>query len=449
MIPSSLRLRLVLAATILFLAAIAAAGLALTLAFDRALDQRALDELQDYILTLSAQVDVGAGGALQLGAQPSDPRFRQPYGGLYWQIDPEKGDSLHSRSLWDTVLTMPSAPAPLGTQNVHELQGPGGSRLFAAERTIEIKTSRGPMRLRVVAALDRRELAVVRDAYLAELVPSLALLGLALIAAMTLFIGYAFVPFRRLQAALADVHAGRSQTIRGKHPEEVRPLIDDLNELIARQNQSLEQARTQAGDLAHGLKTPTVVLEALADEVSRRGLADLSAEVSQQVSMIRGTVDRALKRARAGLSAARGYRRIAAAPVAAKIVAALAKTPRGQALTWQSTFAEDSEFPGDETDLYEIIGNLVDNAMKWARTRVVVNIAAEDRHFVLIVEDDGPGMAEGVAETVSRGNRLDEVRSGSGFGLAIVKDLVEAYRGSVAFGRSEIGGLRARIEIPV
>jgi signal transduction histidine kinase len=304
------------------------------------------------------------------------------------------------------------------------------------------------VRLRVVAALDRKELADIRSAYLGELVPSLLVLGAALVAAMALFVGYAFVPFRRLRAALAAVHAGRSRRILGTHPEEVRPLIQDLNDLIDRQNESLEKARTQAGDLAHGLKTPTVVLEALAEDAAQKGHARLAAEISEQANMIRKTVDRALKRARAGLSAAGSYRRIAAEPIAGKVISSLARTPEGLALRWINTLTKESVFPGDETDLYEIIGNLVDNAMKWARTTVAIGMRNEHGRFILTIEDDGPGMPDGVAEMLVRGKRLDEARSGSGFGLAIVKDLVEAYRGTVSFERGNLGGLLVRLEMP-
>jgi len=445
----SLLVRLSCAAALMILLALAAGGVGLTLIFDRQMERRAVAELDLYLKTLAGQVRVDAGGVLSLEAAPSDPRFEQPYSGLYWQIDGPDNQQLRSRSLWDTVLpTLAADPARPVT--IGKVAGPEGSQLLSAERTIALDDSVTGATVHLLVALDRADLQAERRTFLSLLVPSLAGLGLLLILAMAGFIHLALRPFRDLRAHLQAVRSGRTRELPRDVPDEVQPVVDELNRMIAFHDASLERAQTQAGDLAHGLKTPLAVMGAAARRARAEGRDALADDIEEQVNAMRRQVDRTLARARAGMAAALGNRSTVVADAVRKTLRAIQTLPGAQALDWEEDVAPDLRFAGDEGDLTELLGNLLDNARKWARGHVRVTARESSRAaWMLTIEDDGPGLPEDEAVRIERGRRWDESRPGTGFGLAIARDLVEAYRGTIGFSRApELGGLRVCITLP-
>jgi signal transduction histidine kinase len=325
--------------------------------------------------------------------------------------------------------------------------GPDGGRLIAIVRPLEIGARGTETRLRILVAEDRRSLAASRTTFLRLLVPALAALFVVLTLALWLFVHRALTPFRVLQADLLAVHAGTRTRLPEHFPDEVRPLVADLNRLLDAQEWALVRARDSASDMAHGLKTPLAVLDALA---RRTGPADpgLSAEIAEQARAMGGQVERALARARIAASADLRRRTCRVAPVANRIVATLRRLPDGDSLDWTVAVPDALAYPGDEGELMDVLGNLLDNARKWAHRRVRITGAIDPEGLGLTIEDDGPGMSAAAIAGIGRGQRWDETRPGTGFGIAIARDVAEAAGARLAFGRSEMGGLRAELRWP-
>jgi signal transduction histidine kinase len=444
----SLRLRLGLAAAALIALALVLAGIGLTVILDRVLDARTVEDLDRTAKLIAGRVGLAPDGSPTLSREPPDPRFATPYGGLYWQV--EAGTRvLRSRSLWDRSLDLDGAGAGegAGAPATVDAAGPDGGRLIAVVRPLEIGPRGAETALRVVVAEDRRGLAASRSTFLHLLVPALVALFAVLTLAMALFVHRALGPFRVLQADLLAVHAGRRARLPDTFPDEVRPLVTDLNRLLDAQERALVRARDAAADMAHGLKTPLAVLDALA---RRTGPADpaLAAEIAEQARAMGGQVERALARARVAAAGDLRRRRCRVAPVAERLVATLRRLPEGDSLDWALAVPEALAYPGEEGELMEVLGNLLDNARKWAHRRVRITGVEADGRARLAVEDDGPGMGAAAIAGIGRGQRWDETRPGTGFGIAIARDVAEAAGAQLDFGRSDLGGLRAALSWP-
>lgn len=260
----------------------------------------------------------------------------------------------------------------------------------------------------------------------------------------------AVAPLWGLRASLASVREGRSQRIEGDHPSEVQPLVNDLNALLDDRERAIARALATAGDLAHGLKTPLAVLEQEAEQVGVAGHHELAATLYQQVERMQRQIDYHLARARATASsrAAPGLR----CPVLAS-VEGLVRTMRHlyaeRQLAIDAEVSPAHEIRGRREDLDEMLGNLIDNACKWARSRVAISSSFEADRIVISVDDDGPGLDPSMrAQVLQRGVRADQWVGGSGLGLAIVSDLAELYGGAVGLEASPLGGTRARLALP-
>lgn len=442
----SLRLRLVLSAAGLIALAMGLACVGLVVIFDRVLDARTAQDLERTAKFLAGQVALDPNGALSLTAEPGDLRLSTPYGGLYWQIDAVGRQALRSRSLWDKRLSQTPIPADVGRPSIHDIPGPDGSDLIAVVLSVAIGPGHAgaqgaETQVTIVVAMDRRELSASRATYLSLLVPSLVALGLVLALAMWAFVQQALAPFRALREDLRAIHDGRGATLPSRYPDEVQPLADDLNHLIGVQERALSRARTQAGDMAHGLKTPLAVLSALARRVVDQD-PTLSREIEEQTLAMGRQVDRSLARARIVAAGNLQARACLVAPVVERLVGALRRLPDAGSLTWQVTMPATFAFPGDEGDLTEMLGGLLDNARKWAHRRVVVAATRTG----LAIEDDGPGMSQDAMANVARGQRWDESKPGTGFGLAIVLDIAQETGVRLTLAEAELGGLRVNFD---
>ena len=259
----------------------------------------------------------------------------------------------------------------------------------------------------------------------------------------------ALSPLERLRARLSDIHAGRETSIAGQYPSEVQPLVDDLNALLAQRDQAVRRAIAKAGDLAHGLKTPLAVLTQEAEGARRAGHLDLAASLDEQVTRMRRQLEYHLAHARASASGASAGTVASVRASAEGLARTLSRLHAARGLTIDVDADAAHGVRVQREDLDEMLGNLMDNACKWTRSRVTVTSVLDRDAVTIAVDDDGPGVEASKRDAVlQRGVRADEAAPGSGFGLAIVRELAELYGGSIRLDASPSGGLRAELRVP-
>lgn len=436
---TSLTLRLVTAALIWLVVLLATGGGVLSLAFRSAVEQEFSYRLDAVLRTIVAAVEVTPGGELTMTRPLGDPRFDLLYSGWYWQVAPAEGESLHSRSLWDASIGVVSGG---GEMHIRRAEGPKGEPLLVVERDLQFAGRPGVVH--ILVAGDLREVSGGVRRFDILLIEALGLLGLGMIVAIVLQVRYGLRPLRAMLADLRAVREGDASRLAGRYPSEVAPLADAMNGVLDRDAELIERARTHAGNLAHVLKTPLAVMAA-----ELQGAAD-KAVLAQQLAAMRRLIEHQLGRAAtlAGSGRALGVK-TAVSTVAREVSQVLAKIHAERDLAFEIDVTPDIVFRGDRQDLEEILGNLMENACKWARRRVRVAAREQEGVLDLAVEDDGPGMtAEQAAAVVGRGKRLDERAPGWGLGLAIVADLVEVNGGNLKFSRSGLGGLGVYLSFP-
>jgi signal transduction histidine kinase len=433
----SLRLRLLLSGGVgVLLASLALAlwlGQAFVAASERAFDRDLAGELRTLIVL--GEVDESGGFALQ--SEPEDEAYARLYSGRYWRV--VAGDrQFQSRSLWDAPVDVP-LPDRAGPARVHEVPGPGGTTLRAHVQAVAYPGRATPVVF--VVAGDRAGITAEAGEFRLLAGGAVALVAVTLLLLVALQVGFALRPLTGLVDTAARVRRGESATFpTAGLPSEVAPLANHLNELLEHHDRSVQRARTAAQDLAHALKTPLAVL---ALEAERPGPA-LPARVQAEVARMRASIDRHLGRG----VAADPRARTPVAPVVDALLALMSRVHAARGIAFARAPGADAVFAGSREDLEEMLGNLLDNAGKWARTRVGVRIAADGGRVTVRIVDDGPGLPAGAAaEAIGRGVRLDERTPGSGLGLAIVRDLADGYGGRLALA-SDADGLVASLELP-
>ena len=458
----SLRWRLLVATLVALVLALVLAGWLLASLFrDHVLRQFATT-LTAQLDQVTARLDFGPDGRPVLDAASlTDPRWSRPYSGLYWQLDGTGGatqrGALRSRSLWDTALVVAGDVLDADAVHVHEVAGPNGARLLVVERVVRPQdgaTAAAPWRLLV--ASDLRETEVAVDRFNGVLLASLAALLVLLCAAAVAQVAVGLAPLRTLQRALLAVREGRSARLEGQFPVEVQALTDDFNGVLDRNAEVVARARTQAGNLAHAIKTPLAAMAQAAAMAQQRPqeAVELARLVQEQVASARRQVDWHLARARAAAAQGVPGARVDLAPVLAGLARVMEHVHAGRDLQLVCVpMPRPLFFAGEVQDLQEMLGNVLDNACKWAQRKVHVSVvsgAHAPRPMVsILVDDDGPGIdADRRDGVITRGARLDESVPGSGLGLAIVQELVSLYGGSLALGTSPLGGLRVELALP-
>lgn len=451
----SLRLRLLLGTLAWIVATIVIAGWALGGLFRQHVALQFNTELNIHLDQLAAHLVVDPAGHPSLSAAQSDPRFSKPYSGLYWQIDrivPAQGNALgllRSRSLWDDVLTLPADTPSDGEVHQHRVAGPDRTMLGLVERVVIVEDApdHSGKAFRLVIAADERQLVEPVEHFNGMLWLALGLLGggLALVAIMQVLI--ALAPLRRLHGALAAVRSGETQRLEGLFPGEVQPLVEEFNTVLAQSAEVVERARTQAGNLAHALKTPLSVLANAANGKS----GELASLVSSQVDVARRQVDYHLSRSRVAVSVRVPGARTPVLPILDGMVRVMRRIHAERNLDLLvRPLGTPVVFRGEEQDLQEMLGNLLDNACKWAAQRIEVSLAVAGNELLVTFDDDGCGIgAAERARVMARGERADEQVPGSGLGLAIVDDLARLYGGRLELDDSPLGGLRVVLALPV
>lgn len=442
----SLQLRLVLAGAAALALALATAGVALTVLFERHVERRAIAEADIQLRTLVGGLAIAQGKPV-LEAPLQDARFDAAYGGRYWQVQSAGSVLLRSRSLWDTELTLPQDAVPDEGAHVHMLQGPRGSELIAYEREIVLDTNGVAQRYRVVVAQDRGEIVAARNDFLADLAVALGILGLVLTAASLFQIRIGLRPLISVRAQLAEVRTGVQPRLAGAFPVEVSPLVQEINSLLDARDAAIQRARGRAADLAHGLKTPLTALNADVRRLRDLGHGIIADDLDRLGALMERHVQRELARAR--IAGRRGA--VPGVPVrkiAESVAAVIARTPVAAGKGFDLDIDTDLRIAMDQADLEELLGNLIENASRYARSTIRIAAFADRAGQMIDVSDDGPGIAAADADRIAeRGERLDE-SGGAGLGLAITTELVEAYGGHIRLGPSDLGGLMVEIEIP-
>ncbi|WP_420139700.1 sensor histidine kinase [Sphingomonas sp.] len=407
---------------------------------------RGLDDRLDAQIAVLARA-VRPDGRIALGRAVDLPPFDQPGSGWSWQVR-APGGTIRSRSLGAADIvrpappTLPLAPPPGPNPAApHPFDGSDPSGLTIHGRALTITTKQGPVEIlaagpRAVAERPLREA-------MAPLILSLLALGVALSAAILVQLRVGLRPIGRLRTMLADVRAGRRTQVEASEPSELLPLIEELNELIRNNRTALEQARGHVANLAHGLKTPLAALRLDLDDPSARKLA-------RHVDRIDAQIRHHLGRARAASTGSTGSAATALAPQLDGLVTALGRIHADRSIKAHLAIPDRLAVLCDPQDLDEMVGNLLDNAWKWAASAVRVTAVSEGRMVAMHVEDDGPGIAQDLlAAAVEPGRRLDERGDGHGFGLSITRELAELHGGTLMLANVSKRGLRATLRLPI
>jgi signal transduction histidine kinase len=411
---------------------LAVAAVSVQVLFEEHMRRRIASELETRLADLAATVAVRPGGAIGFSRAPPDPRYEQPLSGAYWQVEENGRTALRSRSLWDQHL--PSRGA--GSSEPFEAEGDDGAELYVLEKAITIGATEAERRIALSVALDHREIQALSDAFATDLDWALGTIALALFAGAILQTQLGFAPLRRLGGAIEGVRSGATSRLVGRFPSEIAPLADDLNALLGRNELLLAKTRERAGQLAHGFKTPLTILTLEARKLAECGQGEASRILHEQIDTMRRHVDRELTRARvrgtpAGGSAIGWRLDTDLAAEANRLVRLIQRMPRGDTLDVSTSIPGGLQLAIDASDLREVLGNLMDNARKWARTAMCLHAEMTSSHIVRIeVRDDGPGF--------DRQSPRDIVTDGesSGLGLGIVADVLEAYGSTLAIERT-------------
>lgn len=440
----SLRLRLLIAGAISTAIALGLAGYGLTVLFERHVERRIDAELEVHLNQLTAHLERGSSGALVLATQPADPRFEVPLSGLYWQIVHEQnGTVLRSRSLWDAELELPAEAETDDAIHHHRIPGPGNTELYLLQRRVELPARVGGGTARIAVAWDAAEITTAVREFALDLTPLLAILGALLLAAAWLQVTVGLRPLSAIRTRLSAVRSGKTQRMGSEFPDEVQPLAQEIDALIDARDAELARAKTRAGDLAHGLRTPLQVLQAEIERLAHDGQATVALNLSTVTRAMQRTVERELARVR--LASSRRASQANVAAVIDQVVRVVQRTPSGDRLDWIVEIPSDLAAPIDHDDLSEVVGNLVENAARHARHAVSITGHDDAGMISLTVTDDGPGIPEDqMQEVLRRGGRLDERGSGAGLGLAIASEIAESWGATLTLENS-VPGLSAII----
>lgn len=398
--------------------------------------------LHDHLEELVAASELTPKGVLQMTWRPSDPRFNRPHSGWYWEILHSGMSVARSDSLWKERLEVAESGAGEPAR-MQRLTGPEDEPLQALVQEITFPEETTPLLFMVagpVADIDDN----VR-AFTAEVAITLTALGIGLLLVVWFQVRFGLRPLQAIQQALGDVRQGKIERLPENNPVEVEPVVEELNGLLDHNRALLERARTQVGNLAHALKNPLTVIRNEAKGVDN----DRGRVIREQTTAMANSVERYLSQARiagsTGLLGARADVKV----IAEDLCFSMERLYREREIKIQCSGLDGCWFRGEAQDLEEMLGNLLDNACKWARSQVLVRAERGGGRLLIAVEDDGPGIpAQQQIEVLERGRRLDEKVPGSGLGLDIAQDIAGLYRGSITLGWASSGGLSARLELP-
>lgn len=453
---NSLTFRLITAAAVWSLLCLMVGGAVLSGVFRDAVQSAFDDQLRFELDGLIAAAEADATDHVTFDEGFADPRFERIFSGWYWQIsaDPPNNPEAQpviSRSLWDQTITATNLKSGPGSAMWGYAQGPERQQLRVLQRRIELPSiledgTRTTQWFQFLVASDLAATEANISRFDRTLFWAFAAFSLGLVAALVIQVRVGLQPLRRVSEALARIREGSARKLEGHFPAEIVPLAGELNGLIAHSAEVVGRARAHVANLAHFLKTPLTVL---ANEAAS-STGPLAETVTRQVTTMRRQVDHYLARARAAGALDVLGSRTEIQPAVNDLVRVLKRMHAGKELSIAVDVPIGLVFRGEREDLEEMIGNLVDNACKWAHERIAIEAASTDGRSIFIrVGDDGPGLTDEERQrAMTRGERFDESVPGTGLGLAIVRDIAKLYGGNCILGQSPMGGLEARLELP-
>ncbi|BCG81207.1 sensor histidine kinase [Mesorhizobium sp. 113-3-3] len=467
LIPRSLAGRLRLAAIVAIVAALLLAGIAIALILQRFVISQIDQRLDGQVFAIAGSLERDGDGRLTVKSALNGPPFDRPGSGWAWQAVGPNVEIVSASLAGHAAMKLPPVH-PGRFDNI-----PGLPDLFGALRSLGRPRSAdgagadgqtlhwrildvpvGAETVIVAATAPYRAIyGPLRDALL-PLALALALLGLLLVGAMLAQVRLGLRPLTSLRAGLADIRAGRRSALSTDQPSEILPLVEEVNSLLANNAEGLARARRHVANLAHGLKTPLAAL-GLALEKRPAGAmaravpgADVAA-MRAQLELMERLIRHHLARARAAALAGPARSSTNVAERLTDLTGMMANVHRERGLTFEVSAASDVAVASEMQDFDEILGNLLDNACKWARSRIIVSANTDESRVIIDIDDDGPGLdATAMPEVMRPGRRIDEATPGHGFGLPIAAELVELYGGSLGLSRAPGGGLRARVVLP-
>jgi signal transduction histidine kinase len=453
----SLTARVLLLATLWSALGLVTIAVAISALYRQGVERGFNNLLRAQLYNVVNSVSIGDGDSLTGSPALGDLRFSQPATGWYWLVEPLGNYAtapLASASLGVANLAVPDVeitPFDQNYERYYEMVDDAGNHIRVAETEVVLDDQGRAARFRVSGNLQviEEEIAFFTN----RLYAALAVVGIGGLIVNGLAILYGLKPLDRARRALERIRRGEAERIEGDFPSEVQPLANEINALIDSNRRIVERARMQVGNLAHSLKTPIAVLLNEA-----RTLDKTHAEViAAQAEAMQAQVTSYLNRARIAAQRDSVLARTEALPVMERLARVMRKL-NGE-IAFELDIAPDLTFAMEQQDVEEVVGNLLENASRFARTKVVTRAVMTTRdHDVtdgrrgwieVVVEDDGPGLApEQIGEALKRGRRLDESKPGTGLGLSIVKEISGEYQGSFGLSRATIGGLRAQLILP-
>lgn len=433
----SLNLRLLLAGGISTVIALTITAFAISYLFEAYFKKSLIDELRVELTQLTAALIFQENGVLDVGTL-GDLRYNQPFSGRYWQVQSGDSPPVFSRSLWDQPLAL-SLPEAFGETQLTSLTAPFGAELLALSWRISVEGVDVPAGVAISVATELTELNEASAQFRMNIIFWLAILGVALMLASWLQVRVGLKPLQQIRADLEKASRQEIEQLSKDYPTEVMPLVDTINMLLERQRTSLANARRRSADLAHGLKTPLTVLAAHVDDMRVDGNRDRADQIAGQIASMRFFVERELARSRVSPSR-RDLTNLKNATT--DMVKTIARLPGADKIEWLVDVPDGINVPSDRHDLSELLGNLLDNARKYAASQVSISARETAKQIELCIVDDGPGLPEGEFDNVTKpGQQGSDSVDGYGLGLAIVQDILELQGGRLELKSNNGEGL--------
>ena len=438
---SSLSFRLLIAAALSTLIALIATGIVLNFLFRSYFEDRIQQELESYLVQLTSNVSIDADGEIAV-LELMDPRFAEPLSGYYWQVQRDNRQPVLSQSFWAEPLQIPEPPRR-GEIVFSSMQAADDSKLLTGSWIVTLKHENSDVEVLLVVALDQSLLDQSIAGFSRNVLISMILLGVFLVLASWFQVRVGLSPLEKVRAEVNAVKERPGYRLSTDHPTEVTPLVEEVNDLLERQAATIGIARARASDLAHGLKTPLTIMRAISEDLKKTDQVEIAAEIDSQVANMQYFVERELARSRDQSTEIAWCN---AAPVVERLVRAFKRRSDGSDMRWHTDIDANCACPFDEYNLTELLGNLIDNAAKWARSEISITVAGKRDSGCIQVADDGPGISEAdLGVVLRRGKRLDDTVPGQGLGLAIAEDMARQRGATLDLQNRESGGLAARV----